>query len=1187
MLRLYIYCALALNGAMQFFRHFLSVMIILALPFLAGAQEGVDQTDLTAQFLEDRIAAIEAQTDLSGEESEQAISALNNALGRLSDATRLSERRLQFINAAENAQDSRDEIEAALVDLRANLENELAPMVQPNSEAELFDLEQQLIAKQSELAELTARLEGIDDTISTLLTRQTSAPNELAEARTALSDVLNRLVNLGEGDLETVSAAQRLELQANAWYRRNQIRTLEQEISTLAVRQELLNNRRAVTDLEAQLILREEIRLADQTGERRIRAARNLRDTIAADADALSDHHPLIAQYAQTNLKIANEMAVLSGVELDPSDGVTFQMREETPPMTAQRTATVRGELTTIENNLIAAQKLVDGGRLDREAGEVLRRLGRQLRSSASIRADIRNSSDALTLALRRQIIAQEDLRALPVGAFAIDIAMESAKTESTIAVLPDLSPEDRATLNGVLETRRDLLQQHITHATARINAVTELETVQRDLLSKTESLQTLLDENLLWVRSVPAVDGMFPKKVLEGTVEFFSVDNFRLAIFELFNQVIRYFFVFIGFLVVVFSLFRLRPKLVEDVERRGKLVGRVQEDSAWHSPAVILSGFLHVLPVTLIFLLLALLYNLSERPEDLITGLAKGFVLLALVHFIFSLWRQWDRKKGLFETHFRLPRDLRQTIARNLRWFAPLLAIFAFILGITSEVNSVTITEGLAVFIFSLTGLAMAFIAFRVIWRKTERATDLAPIDGLLTRFRGPLTLFIIGLPLTSVGLALMGYFESAEEFLWCMFMSGVLVLLTYIAYQTIRRAIVVAQRQIKYRQALERREAELQARRELEEAEEKGEELPPIPIVDLSDLDVTTITRQTSQLLQTATFLSFAGLFWLIWSSLIPALTIFDGFEIWSYNTGRIIDGLEEAVSVSLWDILQSIVILTLTFIAARNLPGFLEIFVLNRVGVDAGIRYAVTTILGYLIIAAGIIIAFDQLGLQWSQLRWIVTGLSVGIGFGLQKIIANFISGLIILFERPIRIGDYVTIGEQSGTVSRIKIRATTLRDLDNREILIPNEALISERVTNWTLSSSVTRLIVPVGIAYGSDTDAAREIILDAVKEIPKVLSRPSPQVLFLGFGESSLDFEIRLFLNNFEDRFPIQHAIHTEVNKALEAAGISIPFPQRDMNIVGLDKSLDIQSKTVSKQGKAKGSKTSPKSKPKS
>ena len=174
---------------MKFIRHLLLVMILLAVPFIGNAQEGVgaEQPGLTAQFIEERIALIEAQADLSGEESEQAIAALNNALSRLTDATRLSERRLQFIDAAENAQESREEIEAALADLRLNLENELAPMIQPNSEAELSDLEQQLIAKQSELAELTARLEGFDGTISTLLTRQTSAPNELTEARAALA----------------------------------------------------------------------------------------------------------------------------------------------------------------------------------------------------------------------------------------------------------------------------------------------------------------------------------------------------------------------------------------------------------------------------------------------------------------------------------------------------------------------------------------------------------------------------------------------------------------------------------------------------------------------------------------------------------------------------------------------------------------------------------------------------------------------------------------------------------------------------------------------------------------------------------------------------------------------------------------------------------------------------------------
>ncbi len=1184
---LYFLMALALKTDMQFIRHILIVMMIWSVPFLALAQEGnsTGEPDFTAQSLDERIALIEAQDSLSEEDRETAINSLRIALDHLTEATRQSERRAQFVNISENAQASREEIDETLERLSESLDEGPAPMTQPNSEAELFDLEQELIAKQSDLAELKARLDGYENTIQTLLSRQSAAPNELGEARTSLADILNRINNLGQGDLEVVSSARRTELEARAWYRRNQIRALEQEIATLPLRQELINGRRTISDLEAQFLQREESMISEQTGRKRINTARELRDRIAADAEGLSDHHPLIAQYAQTNLEIANELAVLSGVRFDPSEGVSVEITEETPPQTAQRIATARGELGTIENNLIAAQKLVDGGRLDREAGEVLRRLGRQIRSSASLRADLRDSSNAQTLALRRQIIAQEELRGLPVGAFAIDTAMKNARGETP--ALPDLSAEERAALNGVLETRRDLLQQLVSQATARINAVTELEAVQLDLLTKSESMQTLLDENLLWVRSVPAIDTMLPKKTFDGMVELFSIDNISLALSELINQARSYFLIVIGFVLAILSLFRLRPALIQDTERRSKLVGRVQEDSAWHTPAVIVSGLVYALPVTLVLVLFAILYVFSQRPDALITGLAKGFGLAAFVYFIFACWNQWNRKSGLFETHFKIPNALRQSIARNLRWFAPLLGIFAFCLGLTRDVKSTNITEGFAVFIFVLTGLAMAFIAFRVIWRKRDAVLSLAGKDGLLVRFRGPLTLVILGLPLIAITLAMAGYFESAEQLLWRMFLSGLLTLISYMTYQTVIRAIVVAQRQIKYKQALEKREAELEARRKLEEAEDKDEDLSPLPNVDLSEIDVTTITRQTSQLLQTATFLTFAVLLWFIWSSLIPALSIFDGFEIWSYKTGNVIEGIDEIVAVSVWDLIQSFIILGLTFMAARNLPGFLEIFVLNRVGVNAGTRYAVTTILGYLIVAAGIIIAFDQLGLQWSQLRWIVTGLSVGIGFGLQKIIANFVSGLIILFERPIRIGDYVTIGDQSGTVSRIKIRATTLRDLDNREILIPNEALISERVTNWTLSSSVTRLIVPVGIAYGSDTDASRDIILKAIKDIPKVLSRPSPQVLFMGFGESSLDFEIRVFLNNFEDRFPIQHAIHTEVNKALEKAGISIPFPQRDLNIVGQDNSFDSKSKSVSKRAKSTGAKPSSKSKPKS
>ena len=153
--------------------------------------------------------------------------------------------------------------------------------------------------------------------------------------------------------------------------------------------------------------------------------------------------------------------------------------------------------------------------------------------------------------------------------------------------------------------------------------------------------------------------------------------------------------------------------------------------------------------------------------------------------------------------------------------------------------------------------------------------------------------------------------------------------------------------------------------------------------------------------------------------------------------------------------------------------------------------------------------------------------------------------------------------MTIGDKSGTVTRIKIRATTLGDLDNREILIPNENLISQEVTNWTLSNSVTRVIVRVGIAYGSDTEKAREVMMQTIRNRPKILDAPPPQVFFLGFGDSSLDFELRFFLRKFEDRFPVSHAVHTDINKALEKHGFEIPFPQRDLNWRGQDGQINV------------------------
>ena len=166
----------------------------------------------------------------------------------------------------------------------------------------------------------------------------------------------------------------------------------------------------------------------------------------------------------------------------------------------------------------------------------------------------------------------------------------------------------------------------------------------------------------------------------------------------------------------------------------------------------------------------------------------------------------------------------------------------------------------------------------------------------------------------------------------------------------------------------------------------------------------------------------------------------------------------------------------------------------------------------------------------------------------GFGLQEIVANFVSGLIVLAERPIRIGDVVTVGNVSGTVSRIQARATVVVDFDSKEVIIPNKAFITEHVVNWTLSDQTTRLLIKVGVAYGSDIALVQRVILAAVQGNRDVLQDPAPSVFLVAFGESTLDFEIRAFVNSFDKRLRVQHEIHNDVARVLQRKRHRNPVP---------------------------------------
>ncbi|MCA9277628.1 MAG: mechanosensitive ion channel [Phycisphaeraceae bacterium] len=254
------------------------------------------------------------------------------------------------------------------------------------------------------------------------------------------------------------------------------------------------------------------------------------------------------------------------------------------------------------------------------------------------------------------------------------------------------------------------------------------------------------------------------------------------------------------------------------------------------------------------------------------------------------------------------------------------------------------------------------------------------------------------------------------------------------------------------------------------------------------------------------------------------------------------------------TLMDALAAAIVLIISFVLARNVPGLLEIIVLKKLPLDSGSRFAISTIVRYLIALIGVIVAFNAVGLKWSQLQFLAAAITFGLAFGLQEIFANFISGLIMLVERPVRVGDTVTVGGVSGDVTKINIRATTVRDWDRKELVIPNKTFITDQFVNWTLSDKTQRLIIPVGVAYESDVDKVRSVLLGIAREREYVMKDPAPYVVFQSFGDSTLNFELRVFLHSLDNYLEAKTDLHNSITKAFRKEKIEIAFPQQDLHI---------------------------------
>lgn len=254
-----------------------------------------------------------------------------------------------------------------------------------------------------------------------------------------------------------------------------------------------------------------------------------------------------------------------------------------------------------------------------------------------------------------------------------------------------------------------------------------------------------------------------------------------------------------------------------------------------------------------------------------------------------------------------------------------------------------------------------------------------------------------------------------------------------------------------------------------------------------------------------------------------------------------------------VTIASTLQLILIVAIFFVASKYIRRLLQRRVLSHLKLDEGAQFVILRLTHFILITIGILLGFNVVGIELTSLVVIFGLIGVGIAFGLQNITSNFVSGIILLFERPVSVGDYIEVGEDMGQVRAINMRATTIVTRDNITLIVPNSSFIENTVTNWSVGDPKVRINIPVGVAYGSDTDLVSRLLTKIAQDHPEVRSDPEPDVLFKGFGDSSLDFELRIWILSPMGRFKVISELNYAIDAAFRENNVTVPFPQRDVH----------------------------------
>ncbi len=270
-----------------------------------------------------------------------------------------------------------------------------------------------------------------------------------------------------------------------------------------------------------------------------------------------------------------------------------------------------------------------------------------------------------------------------------------------------------------------------------------------------------------------------------------------------------------------------------------------------------------------------------------------------------------------------------------------------------------------------------------------------------------------------------------------------------------------------------------------------------------------------------------------------------------------------------VTLLLLIEIIVFTMIAWLVVWSIKEWIKRWFLVRFGFDRGSREAISSVIGYILAIFGFLIVLQEVGIDLSSLTVIAGAIGIGVGFAFKNLASNFVSGITLLFEQPIKVGDLVEVGDLLGTVEKISIRSTVVRTLTGVFVIVPNYRFEDNDIVNWSYQDSKTGIKIPVNIAYGSDTVLVTEALLAAARKEPKVLSYPSPKVFFTGFGNSALEFELIVWINNPREQLLITSALNFLIESELRHRSLQIPFPQRDLHIRNPEALADLWQKPLS------------------